>query len=87
VTVSANDDGGLTVSGSAEAGSTVTVTCPDGSTASVTAGSDGSYEVTTHVPQTSGDVSASATDAAGNAGAPTVESYTDTQGPLAPSVN
>ena len=87
VTVSANDDGGLTVSGSAEAGSTVTVTFPDGSTASVTAGSDGSYEVTTHVPQTSGDVSASATDAAGNAGAPTVESYTDTQGPLAPSVN
>ncbi|WP_338125316.1 Ig-like domain-containing protein [Pseudomonas nitroreducens] len=87
VTVSANDDGGLTVSGSAEAGSTVTVTFPDGSTASVTAGSDGRYEITTHVPQTSGEVSASATDAAGNAGAPTVESYTDTQGPQAPSVN
>ncbi|WP_171049448.1 Ig-like domain-containing protein [Pseudomonas nicosulfuronedens] len=87
VNVSANADGGLTVSGSAEAGSTVTVTFPDGSTASVTAGSDGSYEVTTHVPQTSGDVSASATDAAGNTGAPTVESYSDTQGPQAPSVN
>ena len=87
VTVSANDDGGLTVSGSAEAGSTVTVTFPDGSTASVTAGSDGSYEITTHIPQTSGEVSASATDAAGNAGAPTVENYTDTQGPQAPSVN
>ncbi|MCJ1893083.1 Ig-like domain-containing protein, partial [Pseudomonas nitroreducens] len=75
VTVSANADGGLTVSGSAEAGSTVTVTFPDGSTAIVPAGDNGEYSVTTHVPQTSGDVSASATDAAGNTGDSTTFTY------------
>ncbi|NMZ77683.1 hypothetical protein HBO32_31785, partial [Pseudomonas nitroreducens] len=77
VNVVANADGGLTVSGSAEPGTTVTVTYPDGSTGTATAGSDGSYSITTTVPQTSGDVSATATDAAGNTSDSTTFTYTD----------
>ncbi len=86
INIQANDDGGLTVTGNAEPGSTVTVTYPDGSTETVTADVDGSYSATTSVPQTSGNVSASATDAAGNTGAGTTSEYVDGTAPLAPSV-
>ncbi|MDR2991400.1 MAG: BapA prefix-like domain-containing protein, partial [Burkholderiaceae bacterium] len=51
-----NSDGTLTASGQAEPGSTVTVTFPDGSTGTATAGSDGSYQVNSQTPQTSGTV-------------------------------
>uniref|UniRef100_UPI0013A708AC Ig-like domain-containing protein n=1 Tax=Acinetobacter sp. MB5 TaxID=2069438 RepID=UPI0013A708AC len=80
--VTANDDGTVTVSGQAEAGSTVTVTFPDGTTASIVAGSDGSYSLTSGSPQTSGDVSATATDHAGNTSDPTTVVYTDVTAPL-----
>ncbi|MFA9441754.1 Ig-like domain-containing protein, partial [Uliginosibacterium sp. sgz301328] len=87
VNVTANEDGGLTVSGTAEPGSTVTVTYPDGSTGTTTADADGNYSVTTTVPQTSGEVTATATDAANNISEPTVLDYTDTGAPVAPVVN
>jgi hypothetical protein len=61
-----NGDGTITVTGKAEPGSKVTVTFPDGSTGTATAGDDGSYSVSSKKPQTSGDVSAIATDPAGN---------------------
>ncbi|QCI12532.1 BapA prefix-like domain-containing protein [Pseudomonas putida] len=86
INIQANDDGGLTVTGNAEPGSMVTVTYPDGSTETVTADADGSYSATTSVPQTSGNVSASATDAAGNTGDGTTADYVDGTAPLAPSV-
>ncbi|MFA9440213.1 Ig-like domain-containing protein, partial [Uliginosibacterium sp. sgz301328] len=87
VNVTANEDGGLTVSGTVEPGSKVTVTYPDGSTASTTADADGNYSVTTTVPQTSGEVTATATDAANNISEPAVLDYTDTGAPVAPVVN
>ncbi|WP_431025062.1 Ig-like domain-containing protein [Halomonas sp. H5] len=85
--VAANDDGTITASGTAEPGSTVTVTFPDGTTGEVVAGDDGTYEVTSETPQTSGEVSATATDPAGNESEPTTESYEDTTAPLPPTID
>ena len=84
--ITPNDDGGLTVSGTAEPGSTVSVTYPDGSTDTTTADASGNYEVTTHVPQTTGEVTATATDAAGNTSDPATHDYTDATAPHPPMV-
>ncbi|MFZ1871184.1 MAG: Ig-like domain-containing protein, partial [Chania sp.] len=87
--VVANPDGTLSVSGvagAAEAGSTLTVTFPDGSTGTAVVAADGSYgPIDSSAPQTSGTVSAIATDAAGNSSLPTDASYTDSSAPVAPA--
>ncbi|PMR67042.1 hypothetical protein C1H66_21340, partial [Halomonas heilongjiangensis] len=70
-----NEDGTVTVSGEAESGSTVTVTFPDGSEGEAVAGEDGGYEVTSETAQPSGEVSATATDPAGNASEPATADY------------
>uniref|UniRef100_UPI0022B984C2 Ig-like domain-containing protein n=1 Tax=Acinetobacter sp. HY1485 TaxID=2970918 RepID=UPI0022B984C2 len=81
----ANKDGTITVSGQAEPNSTVKVTYPDGTTSTATVGTNGSYSTTSSTPQTSGNVSAMATDVAGNTSSATQQSYTDTTAPTAPS--
>uniref|UniRef100_UPI0023B122E9 Ig-like domain-containing protein n=1 Tax=Halomonas elongata TaxID=2746 RepID=UPI0023B122E9 len=73
--VVANDDGTVTASGEAEPGSTVTVTFPDGTTGELVAGDDGSFEATSDGAQPSGEVSATATDAAGNESGVTTQDY------------
>ncbi|KIP88011.1 Ig-like domain-containing protein, partial [Pseudomonas fulva] len=87
VNVTTNSDGSLTIAGTSEPGSTVSVTYPDGSTGTVTAGGDGSYSLTTPVNQPTGDVVATAADAAGNTSAATTFSYVDATAPVAPVVN
>jgi hypothetical protein len=82
-----NSNGTLVVTGHGRAGDTVTVTYPDGSTVITTAGSDGSYSTTSAAPQTSGEVTATDTDPAGNVSPPADATYTDTTAPLAPGVN
>jgi hypothetical protein len=56
----------IEASGTAVPGSMVTVQWPDGSTSQTTAGVDGSWSIESPTPQDSGDVTASARDAAGN---------------------
>jgi hypothetical protein len=73
--VTPNADGSLTLSGTGEPGSTVTMRNPDGSSETVTVGQDGSYTVTTPPQQPSGDVTAHATDKAGNSSDDTTVSY------------
>ncbi|QZI68267.1 FG-GAP-like repeat-containing protein [Pseudomonas protegens] len=85
--ISANPDGTLTVSGTAEPGSTVTITYPDGTTSSVVADASGNYSTSSSTVQTSGNVTATATDVAGNTSAPTTSAYTDSTAPLAPVQN
>ncbi|MCF5038820.1 hypothetical protein GIW76_30100, partial [Pseudomonas lactis] len=63
-------DGKVKVSGNAEPNSTVTVTLPDGTVETIKAGSDGKFELVSSTPQPNGKVTATATDAAGNTGAP-----------------
>ncbi|WP_428994504.1 Ig-like domain-containing protein, partial [Halomonas elongata] len=87
LTLSANDDGTVTASGEAEPGSNVTVTFPDGTTTDVEVGEDGSFETTSEASQSSGEVSATATDAAGNESDPAVAEYADTIAPEAPTLN
>ncbi|WP_275289448.1 Ig-like domain-containing protein, partial [Halomonas elongata] len=81
--VAANDDGTVTASGEAEAGSTVTVTFPDGTTDEVVAGDNGRFEAISDGAQPSGEVSATATDTAGNASGATTQDY-DVVTPAAP---
>ncbi|WP_037008212.1 Ig-like domain-containing protein, partial [Pseudomonas nitroreducens] len=81
-----NDDGSITLGGSAEPGSTVTVTYPDGTTGSVVAGEDGRFTLTSPAGQPSGDVTATATDQAGNTGPSATGEFADTTAPDAPSV-
>ncbi|MFQ8386716.1 hypothetical protein Q8P96_30060, partial [Pseudomonas sp. Qb1D2] len=50
------------------------------------AGTDGSYSVTSPINQPTGDVTANASDAAGNTSADTVVAYADVTAPVAPSV-
>jgi hypothetical protein len=83
VTVTGNAGGILTVIGTAEQGSTVTVTFADGSTVTTVAGANGNYRVTSGTAETSGAVSVTATDAAGNTSAATTAS-TATTPPQAP---
>ncbi|PMR67546.1 hypothetical protein C1H66_19655 [Halomonas heilongjiangensis] len=53
----------------------MTVTFPDGSEGEAVAGEDGGYEVTSETAQPSGEVSATATDPAGNASEPATADY------------
>lgn len=69
--------GGL---GAAEPGSIVTVVFPGGTTGTDVANGDGSYDVATPAGVTSGQVSVTATDAAGNVSDPTT-AYLDTDRP------
>ena len=86
VTVTGNGDGTITVTGTAEPGATLTVTYPDGTSGSVVAGPNGNYTITSPGVQSSGTVSAQATDAAGNDGPVASAAYTDAVDPAAPSV-
>ena len=81
VTVTGNGDGTITVTGTAEPGATLTVTYPDGTTGSVVAGPNGSYTITSPGVQTTGTVTAQATDAAGNDGPSSTVVYTDAVDP------
>src|SRR6056297_288391 len=86
--VTPNDDGTLSVSGTGEPGPTVTTTFPDGTTGTAVVDEEGSYgPITSEAPQTTGDVSVTATDEAGNTSEPLTEAYSDTTAPLAPSQN
>jgi len=79
VAVSNGDQDNLPVTtGNAEPGSTVTVHWPDGTTTTTTADpTDGSWRSKATDVQGNGDVTAHATDAAGNVGPDTTVSYTD----------
>ncbi|MES9885762.1 MAG: Ig-like domain-containing protein, partial [Candidatus Sedimenticola sp. 6PFRAG1] len=86
-TVTVNADGTVSVSGTAEPESTVTVTFPDGDSGTFTTDADGNYgPITSDTPQTSGDIKATATDAANNTSPITTEPYTDTTAPEAPTL-
>ncbi|MCG8163828.1 hypothetical protein JMY81_23895, partial [Brenneria goodwinii] len=78
---------GTSVSGSAEAGSTVTLTDADGNVlGSVTVGEDGNFSVPLTPALTNGEeVSAVASDAAGNASAPVSVAAPDLTAPAAPA--
>ncbi|EDM70218.1 surface adhesion protein, putative [Roseobacter sp. AzwK-3b] len=81
-----NEDGTLSVSGTGEPGSTVQVTFPDGTVGSALVDDSGNFgPVTSAAPQTSGEVSATQTDEAGNTSDPATEAYSDTTAPEAPS--
>jgi hypothetical protein len=86
VTVTGNGDGTITVTGTAEPGATLTVTYPDGTTGTVVAGPNGQYSITSPGVQTTGTVTAQATDAAGNDGPSSTAAYVDAVDPAAPSV-
>ncbi|MFE8045391.1 Ig-like domain-containing protein, partial [Brenneria goodwinii] len=77
---------GTSVSGSAEAGSTVTITDTAGNVlGSVTVGEDGSFNVPLSPALTNGEeVSAVASDVAGNASAPVSVAAPDSTAPDAP---
>ncbi|WP_240490445.1 Ig-like domain-containing protein, partial [Acinetobacter venetianus] len=70
------------ITGTAEPGSTVTVTFPDGSTADVVAGPDGSWTVDNPGLNDGDQVTATATDPAGN----TSDPATATVDGLAPAI-
>ncbi|WP_329609037.1 Ig-like domain-containing protein [Pseudomonas lactis] len=83
-------DGTAKVSGKAEPNSTVNVTLPDGTTQDIKAGPDGKFELVSATPQPNGKVTATATDAAGNTGAPVQVDFVasnaiDTSAPAAPT--
>lgn len=70
------DGGKLTVNGEAEAESTIKITFPDGNSKETAAASNEAFNVTSDLAQSSGVVTATATDAAGNRSKVTQESYT-----------
>ncbi|MBJ7224165.1 MULTISPECIES: BapA/Bap/LapF family large adhesin, partial [unclassified Brenneria] len=78
---------GATVSGTAEAGSTVTITDAAGNMlGSVTAGNDGDFTISLSTALTNGEqVSAIASDTAGNTSAPATATAPDTTAPTAPT--
>ncbi|MFE8148466.1 Ig-like domain-containing protein [Brenneria goodwinii] len=77
---------GLTVSGTAEAGSFVTVTLPDNSTQTTTAAANGTWSVTLPEALTAGEqLTATATDEAGNVSAPVTVTAPDLTAPTAPA--
>ncbi len=82
----ANADGTLTVSGSAEPGTSVKVTFPDGTIATVVASPTGAYAATSNGNQPSGNVSATAKDAAGNVSPAMTSAYADATAPSKPSL-
>ncbi|MFU2024070.1 Ig-like domain-containing protein [Bordetella avium] len=79
------DTGHVTVQGEAEAGDQVAVTFPDGERKVVPVKDDGSYTATSDHDQPSGDITVSATDAAGNSSPELKRSYTDTVDKTAPA--
>ncbi|MBK5540631.1 Ig-like domain repeat protein [Pseudomonas sp. TH07] len=83
--VSSNPDGTLTVSGTGEPDSTINVTYPDGTSGTALVDASGHYSTTSSTPQSSGNVSVSATDVAGNTSATDVSTYTDTNAPQVPT--
>ncbi|AQV17538.1 hypothetical protein BMU11_18760 [Acinetobacter pittii] len=74
------------ITGTAEPGSTVTVTYPDGSTASVVAGPDGTWTVPNPGLNNGDEVTAVATDPAGNTSGPGT-AIVDAVGPNTDGVN
>ena len=70
----------------AEPGSTVRVVFPDGTVGQTTASADGNYYVETPSGMASGQISVTATDAAGNVSDPTT-AYLDTDRPDAPRID
>ncbi|MFK0090956.1 Ig-like domain-containing protein, partial [Pseudomonas sp. NPDC090755] len=79
-------DGKIDASGTAEPGSTVTVTWPDNSTSTVVTDGSGNWSLESPTVQESGEVSAEATDAAGNTSDSVTVIYTDTVAPNAPTL-
>ncbi|WP_220701797.1 Ig-like domain-containing protein, partial [Brenneria goodwinii] len=80
--VAAISDDGMTVSGTAEAGSLVTVTLPDNSTQTTTAAANGTWSITLPEALTAGEqLTATATDEAGNVSAPVTVTAPDTSIP------
>ncbi|MBK5416172.1 Ig-like domain-containing protein [Pseudomonas sp. TH31] len=86
VNVNVNPDGSLTVTGQAEPNSTVKVTYPDGTSGSVVAAADGSYSSQSSEDQPTGNVEASASDAAGNNSPTTTVPYVNTTPPAVTSI-
>ncbi|MGY2337502.1 Ig-like domain-containing protein, partial [Pseudomonas sp. SDO5511_1_S431] len=68
-------NGGIVITGTAEPNSTVRLKLPNGTIVSTTAGGDGQFKAEVDKYQTDGNVTATATDAAGNTSLPTVVSY------------
>ncbi|MDR0478238.1 MAG: Ig-like domain-containing protein, partial [Burkholderiaceae bacterium] len=87
--IAVNFDGGITVAGNAQAFSKVHVTFPDGSTGIVTTDGQGHYSVTTHAPQTSGEIQVAATDSSSGQpeGAPIDIVYTGSTPPQTPIIS
>ncbi|MFE8047129.1 BapA/Bap/LapF family large adhesin [Brenneria goodwinii] len=84
--VAAISEDGLTVSGTAEAGSLVTVTLPDNSTQTTTAAANGTWSVTLPEALTAGEqLTATATDEAGNVSAPVTVTAPDLTAPAVPA--
>jgi hypothetical protein len=81
-----NNDGKPTAEGQAEPGAIVTVIWPDGSTSTAQVGSDGKWSVESETPQGSGEVTAKATDQAGNDSADATVPYIDAQAPKTPTL-
>ncbi|MFE8152171.1 Ig-like domain-containing protein, partial [Brenneria goodwinii] len=80
--VAAISDDGMTVSGTAEAGSLITVTLPDNSTQTTTAAANGAWSITLPEALTAGEqLTATATDEAGNVSAPVTVTAPDTSIP------
>jgi len=87
-TVEPNSDGTLGVSGTGEPGSTVTVSFPDGTTGTALIDDNGNFgPIQSSSPQTTGDVSASQTDMAGNTSPSNTVPYMDSTSPLAPVID
>ena len=85
--VTANPNGTVSVSGTAEPNSTVTVTFPDRTTGTYVVLADGKYgPVTSTTPQTSGTITATAKDVAGNVSDPASVIYTSIGGATAPTI-
>ncbi len=86
-TVTANPDGTVSVSGEGEPGATVTVTFPDGSTGTAVVDENGNYgPITSENPQTSGEITASQQDEAGNTSEEDTADYVDITPPAAPTI-
>ncbi|WP_219295877.1 inverse autotransporter beta domain-containing protein [Aeromonas veronii] len=84
-TLIVDDDNGNnkpTASGKAKPGSTVSVTWPDGSSSTTTVDADGNYQLEAVNMQTSGSITVTVIDKAGNIGPATTLNYIDKTLPL-----
>lgn len=82
----ANEDNRPTATGKAEPGSIVNITWPDGSSSTTTADPDGNYQIEAPNIQTSGIITVTVTDKAGNVGPAISLNYIDKTLPLAPTL-